>query len=147
MVAAANPPSTRRMPVKLRRALSTIAALLLGFVLWPYWQVNLVTARLLLSTLDTGSADIVLEQFYPGIPGAVRLLAASEARIWSLPRDDSPLLQQRYVEMLYPREVRPYDIATLRAGDLIALDPGRQLPVPTDEVYVAGLARIVRVRQ
>jgi hypothetical protein len=146
MVAAPVPPPPHR-PLQWRRRAGTAAAvLLLGFVLWPYWHLNFVTARLLLAAPTAGSSDLVLEQFYPGLPGAVRLLATTEARIWSLPREQAPLLQQRLVEMLYPRPLRPYDLASLRAGDLVAVDTGRDLPVPADEVYAAGLVRILRVR-
>lgn len=135
-----------RQPAWLHRSATTAAVLLLGFVLQPYWRLNYDTARLLLTAPTAGNADLVLEQFYPGVPGAVQLLAATDARIWSLPREQSPLLQQRLVELLYPRPLLAYDLATLRAGDLVAVDAGRELPVPADEVYASGLVRILRVR-
>ena len=129
------------------RSTKKVAVMLAVYcALWPYWLINFDQALSFMSSSVAGQPEAMMEQILPGVPGAVRLLASSEARIWSMPREQAPEVHQLLVELLYPRDLRPYDLASLRPGDLVAVGAGRDLPVPHDEEYATGYIRILRVR-
>jgi hypothetical protein len=91
--------------------------------------------------------EVLLEGLYPGAVEAARIVREAPGPVHTMPREHDPLAHQRLLEMVYPRRPRPYDVAALRAGDLVVLAAGRgDLGVPADEVFARGPLRIVRVR-
>lgn len=89
---------------------------------------------------------LMLELVQPGLLEAARLVAAETGAVYLMPREHDPLAYQRLLEMVYPRRLRSYDPATLRAGDLVVLAAAHGLEMPSDEVLCRGAVRVVRVR-
>jgi hypothetical protein len=88
----------------------------------------------------------IVEALYPGVQEVARLVAAAPGPVFTMPPGVEPVAHQWLLELVYPRRPRPYDPATLRAGDLVVLPAGRTLELPNDEVLGRGLLRVVRVR-
>ncbi len=131
----------------LRRALVAALVVGLGIVAAPVWYRNWTFALVLeAATRDKDPETWLLEESFPGLPEAVRMLRNAVQPVYSLHRDQNPHVYQQLMEMAYPLRPTPYEPTMLKSGDLVVLDAGRELDVPSEQVFGRGQVRILRVR-